>query len=184
MRVNLLPYQLAQKAGPNWRGVFTLAGVALLAAVTLIFYGALQVQVTRVQKDLIAMEQDYQQYQPALERQQLLQDLQARRDAMTQFTESVPGMGVKWNLIMDELRDIIPATVVLEDVISDPTTGAITVSGRSGSLQALAQFMVAIQKAEYVTQPDIRNATRNLDLDFFAFTMTCLPKVEGANPSG
>jgi Tfp pilus assembly protein PilN len=184
MRVNLLPYQMAQKAGPNWRGVFTLAGVALLAAVTLIFYGALQVQVTRIQKDLITMEQDYEQYEPALGRLQLLQDLQARRDAMTRFTESLPGMGVRWNLIMGELRDIIPATVVLEDVISDPATGVIALSGRSGSLQALAQFMVAIQKAEYVTQPDIRNATRNLEVGFFEFIMTCLPKVEGANPSG
>lgn len=183
MRVNLLPYHMAQKAGPNWRTVFSLAGVVLLAAVTLIFYVALQARITSFQAKIVAAEEQYQQYVGALERKELLDQLQAAYSSKSTFIDQLAGGGVKWNDIMDELREIIPKTVVLDHVGADPT-GVISLQGRAGSWQAIAQFMVRIQAAEYVTEPDIQRASWECAEAYFTFSMTCRTKQPEVSPGG
>lgn len=175
MRVNLLPYQLAQKAGPNWRTVFTLAGVVLLAAVTLIFYVALQAQVTNYRADIAATQEEYSKYTAAVERKELLDSLQAMYTQKSGFISQLAGQGVKWNDVMDEIRRIIPRTVVLENVSSD-AQGVITMDGRAGSLQAISQFMVNIQKAGTITEPDIKSIEWDAENQVFVWNMTCRTK--------
>jgi Tfp pilus assembly protein PilN len=183
MKVNLLPYQIAQKAGPNWRAVFSLAGVVLLAAVTLIFYVALEARVRSFEKRITSAEVQFQEYAGALERKSLLEQLQAAYSEKSAFIEELSGEGVKWNDIMDELRQIIPRTVVLGKVISDDT-GLISIEGRAGSLQAIVQFMVNIQKGHYVTEPDIQKASWSVDAGCFTFSMTCRAKQQVVSQDG
>lgn len=183
MKVNLLPYQMAQKAGPNWRSVFTLAGVVLLAAVTLIFYVALQARVGSYAAKIAAAEEQYQKYTTALERKTLLDQLQAAYTTKSGFIEQLAGQGVKWNDIMDEIRAIIPRTVVLSTVTSN-ATGLITMQGQAGSLQAIAQFMVNIQKGETISKADIIRATWDPDANAFVFTMTCQAKQQEVSGGG
>jgi len=175
VKVNLLPYQMAQKAGPNWRTIFTLAGVVMLAAVTLIFYVALQARVASYAAKITAAEEQYKQYTEALDRKTLLDQLQAAYTSKSCFINQLAGQGVKWNDIMDELRDIIPRTVVLDAVTAD-TNGVITLQGRAGSLQAMAQFMINIQTGRTIEKPDIISADWNPDAGAFMFTMTCRAK--------
>lgn len=183
MKVNLLPYQMAQKAGPNWRTIFALGGVVLLAAVTLIFYVALQARVTSYEARITDADQKYQNYVAALGRKDLLDQLQAAYTQKSGFIQQLSGQGVEWNLIMDEIRDIIPRTVVLDEVTSN-TEGVITIDGRAGSLQALAQFMVNIEKAKYIAQPDIKTATWDTEANAFVFVMLCTAKAEAVNQGG
>lgn len=183
MKVNLLPYQIAQKAGPNWRTVFSLAGVVLLAAVTLIFYVALQARVASFQAKIDVAETQYQEYTGALERKNLLDQLQAAYSEKSEFIDTLSGEGVKWNDIMDELRDIIPRTVVLGRVSSDEM-GVITIEGRAGSLQAMVQFMINIQAGNYVTTPDIQRASWSTEASCFMFSMTCQTKQQVVSTDG
>ncbi len=175
MKVNLLPYQMVQKAGRNWRGLFALGGVILLASATLIFYVALQAQITRYEQDIAAMETEYQQYTAALERKKLLDEMQAAFSEKSGFITQLSGSGVKWNTIMDELRSIIPKTVVLYSVSSTEGT-TIDITGQADTLQALAQFMINIQKANRVTKPDVRDVNWDQAAATFLFTMTCETK--------
>ncbi len=183
MKVNLLPYQMAQKAGPNWRGVFTLAGLVLLAAVTLIFYVALQARIGSYEAKIAAAEEQYQKYTTALERKTLLDQLQAAYTAKSGFIEQLAGQGVKWNDIMDEIRTIIPRTVVL-DTVTSGAGGLITMQGQAGSLQAIAQFMVNIQKGQTISKADIVKATWNDGEEAFTFTMTCKVRQQEASSGG
>ncbi len=183
MKVNLLPYQMAQKAGTNWRTLVSLAGVVLLAGVTLIFYVALQARIGSYEARITTAEEQYQQYTTALERKSTLDELQAAYTTKSGFIEQLAGLGIKWNDIMDELRDIIPRTVVLDNVASTPE-GLITVTGNAGSWQALAQFMVGIQRAETIEKPDIIRGTWNPAENVLDFTMTCRAKPQEANGGG
>ncbi len=175
MKVNLLPYQLAQKAGPNWRAVFTIAGVVLLAAVTLIFYVALQAQVASFKADIASTEKELANYASAVERKSLLDSLQAAYTEKSAFIGQLAGEGIKWNSVMDEIRHIVPATVVLESVTSN-TEGLVNIDGRAGSLQAIAQFVVNIQAAQTVTDPDVKSIGWNTDLGVYEWKMTCKTK--------
>lgn len=179
MRVNLLPYQMVGKTGPNWQLVFTLSGIVLLASVTAIFYVSLQAQVSSYQNQIAAMEQEYQQYQAAIDRKAFLDQLQTVYTQKSTFIEQLAGEGVKWNLIMEEIRDIIPRTVIV-DTMNSGDGGTINIVGRAGSLQALSHFMVNIQMATYVTKPDLQRIAWDSEESAFGFTMTCQPKEVGA----
>lgn len=180
MKVNLLPYQMAQKAGTNWRTIFTLAGVVMLAAVTLIFYVALQARVASYEARIVAADEQYTNYTNALEQKALLDQLQAAYTTKSGFIDKLAGQGVLWNDIMDEIRDIIPRTVVLGTVGAD-TEGLITINGMSGSLQALAQFMIGIAKGQTIEKPDIITATWDETTSSFQFVLTCRAKQAVSN---
>ncbi|RJQ08408.1 MAG: hypothetical protein C4551_05385 [Bacillota bacterium] len=172
MKVNLLPYQLAQKAGPNWRTIFLLGGMVLLAGVTLIFYVALQGQVNKFMADIAAVKRDYEQYTAALERKATLDQLQASYTEKQGFIMQLSGEGVKWNDIMDELRSIIPKTVVLDTVSSDET-GHMVLEGRAGGLIALSQFHNNIQDSATMAAPDVKSVLWDIEGAFFKFVLEC-----------
>jgi len=171
MRVNLLPYHMTEKKGPNWPLIFTLAGIILLAAVTFIFYTALQARIADYEVRIADMRREYEQYTAAIGRKDYLDQLQALVNQKQSFIDQLSGHGVQWNLIMDELRSIIPKTVVLDTVRDNGE--AIEISGHAGSLQAIAYYMENIDEGRYVTDSEIHNATWSDGLGAFLFKMTC-----------
>jgi len=175
MRVNLLPYELTGKRKANWSLVFTLLGIFMVAVVTAVFYLALQGRVNALRDEIAMVKNEYQNYTRAIERKSLLDQLQVVYSEKSGFINELSGEGVKWNLIMDEIRDIIPRTVVL-DMVTNDGEDLITITGRAGSLQAISQYMINIQTARYVADPDLKNATWNAELEAFEFLMTCSPK--------
>lgn len=176
MRVNLLPYEMTEKKTTNLGVIFTMVGLVLLAAVTGVFYLGLQGRVNELERSISQAQADFQEYARAIERKSYLDQLQIVVSQKEGLVDELSGQGVKWNLIMDEIRDIIPWTVVLDTVTND-AEGTITIAGRAGSLQAISQYLVNVQKARYVTAPDIQTATWSPDLNAFMFVMTCAPKV-------
>jgi Tfp pilus assembly protein PilN len=175
MKINLLPYQDAQRTGPNWQLIFSVLGLVLLGGVTVIFYLALEGQVQSIEAEIAATRADYQKYAAALERKALLDQLQQTYSQKSGFIERLSGEGVRWNLVMDELARIIPRTVILDTVTNDGVK-SISINGRAGSLQAISQFMVNIQAAVYLAKPDIHQATWNADISSFVFSITCEAK--------
>ncbi|MCL6580786.1 MAG: PilN domain-containing protein [Firmicutes bacterium] len=181
MRVNLLPTEMVRRVRPNWRAVLSLVGVLLLAAVTGVFYTALQSQVGRIEASIRAMEEEYRHYTAALARKQTMDELRTLYEEKSRFVQQLSGQ-VRWNGVMDELRAIVPRTVVLHSVSSD-AAGNISIAGQSGSWQALSQFVVNIQAGSCVTDPDVKSVTWNEELGAFVFSMTCKTKA-GVGQSG
>jgi Tfp pilus assembly protein PilN len=175
MKVNLLPYEAPERRGANLTLIFALTGILLLAGATFIFYAALEGRVTAIQGQIADIQQEYEKYGPALERRAYLDRLEAAIKQKSAFIEELSGQGVKWNRIMDELRDIIPQTVVL-DAVTNSEDGVITIVGRAGSLQAISQYMENIRRSEYVTAPGIKRVSWNTEFGAFEFIMTCRTK--------
>jgi Tfp pilus assembly protein PilN len=175
MRVNLLPYQEEQKTGTRWATIFTLLGAILLVAVTVVFYLAMEGQVRSYEDRIAGLEREYQNYLPALQRKAELDQLLAMHSQKSDFVSQLSGEGVKWNLIMDELRKIIPLTVVV-DSIEAQGEAEILIKGRAGSWQAISHFMVNIQNAKTVTRPDLHKGSWKREINAFEFEMTCEAK--------
>ncbi len=175
MKVNLLPYEVPERRRANLTLIFALTGILLLAGATFIFYSALQGRVTAIHSQIADIQREYEKYGPALERKAYLDQLEAAISRKSAFIQQLSGQGVKWNRIMDELRDIIPQTVVL-DAVTNGEDGVITIVGRAGSLQAVSQYMENIRESEFVTAPGIRRVTWNTEFGAFEFVMTCRAK--------
>lgn len=148
-----------------------VVGVVVLTLLAGLGHLGLWAVVRHYEAELAEARQECASLAGVVERYELMQRFEATNAGKGSLIAALPVINVKWNRVLDEVRRVIPQTVVLTALRSEPS-GVVTVEGRAGDLEVLAQFGAGVQTATYLGSPGLSQAQWDSATGTYVFTLS------------
>lgn len=173
VNVNLHPNPPA-RFQVHWKTLL-VTGVATLLVLSIGFWVVVAMVTAGWRGEIAELQLANQGLGATLERSRHLDALLQEIQTKSQGIQALSAPGISWSLVLDELRRIAPSGVVLDSVRCQ--VPLMSIAGRAGSLEALAEFAINIREAQNLGQPVVRDSTWDPGVGAFIFSLTCA--VEG-----
>jgi len=153
IRINLLPRERVQRRPIAPRLLLVVVGAALLVVVTAATLW-LNARNEAVKAEVARVNEQIEVLRPKVARVEELRKAieTARRKA--DLLKSLEASRVPWDVILEELRAVLPKDVWLVQVQANDG-GALTFSGYGMTYTAVARFMVSLEESELFEAVDM-----------------------------
>ncbi len=156
-----------------------VAGIVVLSLLAGLTRLCLSAAARHYEEEIAAARSERAGLGAVVQRYELLRKLEASNGSEGDLLAAWPVRSVKWNQVLAEIGRVIPETVVLTSLTSDPA-GQVTVQGHAESLEVIAQFGAGIQAATNLGRPALSQAQRDQVTGSYTFTLRFETKEVGS----
>jgi Tfp pilus assembly protein PilN len=160
IKINLLPRERIRRA-PAAPRVLIVAGVLLALAAATVATVSLNARIGRLQRDLAEVNADIERLRPVVAEVEALQRRIAEARQKERLLQELEALRVPWDQILVELREIVPRDVWLIRVEAR-TDGNLTFNGFGFSYEALARFMVSLDRSDMFDGAELNIAQKQV----------------------
>jgi Tfp pilus assembly protein PilN len=155
IRINLLPRERVRRGTAVAPRALALLMVGVLAFVVVVSTMFLNARNRRVEAELARVNHEIEVLRPKVARvEELRRQIEVAR-RKEQLLRQLEALRVNWDVVLDEVRTVMPRDVWLTSVEMRDVGGDLIFSGYAMTYEALARFMVSLEGSEMFHSVDM-----------------------------